>query len=90
MKITINRHSGYCFGVEYAIQIAEDELKKNKSLYCLGDIVHNDMEKTDYAVPRAYRSVYSGLFSCALLLTNVITTHLPHRGQPVMSLATRL
>ena len=40
-------------------------------------IVHNDMERTDYAVPRAYRSVYSGLFSCALLLTNVITTRLP-------------
>lgn len=44
MEITINKHSGYCFGVEYAIQIAEDELKNNKSLFCLGDIVHNDME----------------------------------------------
>jgi 4-hydroxy-3-methylbut-2-enyl diphosphate reductase len=30
--------------VEYAIQMAEDELKNNKVLYCLGDIVHNDME----------------------------------------------
>lgn len=44
MKITIHKNSGYCFGVEYAIQIAEDELKKDNSLYCLGDIVHNDME----------------------------------------------
>ncbi len=44
MEITIHNHSGYCFGVEYAIQIAEDELKKSHSLYCLGDIVHNDME----------------------------------------------
>ncbi len=44
MEITIHKNSGYCFGVEYAIQIAEDELEKNNSLYCLGDIVHNDME----------------------------------------------
>ncbi len=44
MEITIHKNSGYCFGVEYAIQIAEDELKKEHSLYCLGDIVHNDME----------------------------------------------
>jgi len=44
MEITIHKNSGYCFGVEYAIQIAEDELKKDNSLYCLGDIVHNDME----------------------------------------------
>ncbi len=44
MKITIDQNSGYCFGVEYAIQMAEDELLDSKTLYCLGDIVHNDME----------------------------------------------
>jgi 4-hydroxy-3-methylbut-2-enyl diphosphate reductase len=44
MKITIDQNSGYCFGVEYAIQMAEDELEESKTLYCLGDIVHNDME----------------------------------------------
>lgn len=44
IKVTIDSNSGYCFGVEYAIQIAEDELMENKTLYCLGDIVHNDME----------------------------------------------
>ncbi len=44
MKITIDTNSGYCFGVEYAIQMAEDELNENHHLYCLGDIVHNDME----------------------------------------------
>jgi len=44
MKITIDQNSGYCFGVEYAIQMAEDELDDSKTLYCLGDIVHNDME----------------------------------------------
>ena len=44
MKITIDQNSGYCFGVEFAIQMAEDEIGETKELYCLGDIVHNDME----------------------------------------------
>ena len=44
MNITIDKNSGYCFGVEYAIQMAEDELTESQTLYCLGDIVHNDME----------------------------------------------
>jgi 4-hydroxy-3-methylbut-2-enyl diphosphate reductase len=44
MKVTIDQNSGYCFGVEFAIQMAEDELTEKGKLYCLGDIVHNDME----------------------------------------------
>jgi 4-hydroxy-3-methylbut-2-enyl diphosphate reductase len=44
IKVTIDKNSGYCFGVEYAIQMAEDELEESKNLFCLGDIVHNDME----------------------------------------------
>ena len=44
MKVTIDQNSGYCFGVEFAIQMAEDEMDQAKELYCLGDIVHNDME----------------------------------------------
>ena len=46
MEVTIDKNSGYCFGVEYAIQMAEDEMDSdsNSTLYCLGDIVHNSME----------------------------------------------
>ena len=44
MNVTIDSNSGFCFGVVYAIQMAEDELDANGSLYCLGDIVHNNME----------------------------------------------
>ena len=44
VKITIDKNSGYCFGVEYAIDMAENELEKGETLYCLGDIVHNSME----------------------------------------------
>lgn len=44
IEVTIDKNSGYCFGVEYAIQMAEDELNESGVLYCLGDIVHNDQE----------------------------------------------
>jgi 4-hydroxy-3-methylbut-2-en-1-yl diphosphate reductase len=44
MTITIDKNSGYCFGVEFAIQMAEDEMASVPELYCLGDIVHNSME----------------------------------------------
>lgn len=44
MEVTIDKNSGYCFGVEFAIQMAEDALEDNERLFCLGDIVHNDME----------------------------------------------
>jgi 4-hydroxy-3-methylbut-2-enyl diphosphate reductase len=44
MNINIDANSGFCFGVVYAIQMAEDELDEHGQLYCLGDIVHNNME----------------------------------------------
>jgi 4-hydroxy-3-methylbut-2-en-1-yl diphosphate reductase len=44
LKVTIDSHSGFCFGVVYAIEVAERELQKSPVLYCLGDIVHNNME----------------------------------------------
>jgi len=44
MKIEIDSNSGFCFGVVNAIQLAEMELEKNDTLFCLGDIVHNSAE----------------------------------------------
>jgi 4-hydroxy-3-methylbut-2-en-1-yl diphosphate reductase len=44
MEVSIDKNSGYCFGVEFAIKMAEDEMEISDKLYCLGDIVHNDME----------------------------------------------
>lgn len=44
MQVTIDGNSGFCFGVVYAIRMAEDELDRTGHLYCLGDIVHNNME----------------------------------------------
>jgi len=43
MTISIDSHSGFCFGVTRAIEAAESELT-NGPLYCLGDIVHNGQE----------------------------------------------
>lgn len=42
--IEIDKKSGFCFGVVNAIKKAEEELAKGGILYCLGDIVHNNME----------------------------------------------
>ena len=43
MKVSIDEHSGFCFGVTRAIKAAESELQ-NGALCCLGDIVHNGQE----------------------------------------------
>ena len=44
LQVTIDQDSGFCFGVVYAIDMAEEILAEEGYLYCLGDIVHNDEE----------------------------------------------
>ncbi|HZH55232.1 MAG TPA: 4-hydroxy-3-methylbut-2-enyl diphosphate reductase, partial [Sphingobacteriaceae bacterium] len=44
LQTTIDQDSGFCFGVVYAIDMAEEILEEDGYLYCLGDIVHNDEE----------------------------------------------
>lgn len=44
LRVNIDDNSGFCFGVVYAIEMAEDLLSTEGHLYCLGDIVHNDEE----------------------------------------------
>lgn len=44
MQVTIDSLSGFCFGVVHAVEVAERELRQSPVLYCLGDIVHNQME----------------------------------------------
>src|SRR6476661_9654000 len=44
LQVSIDRDSGFCFGVVYAIDMAEEILEEEGYLYCLGDIVHNDEE----------------------------------------------
>lgn len=44
IEIKIDQNAGFCFGVVAAIHRAEQELLKTNKLYCLGDIVHNNVE----------------------------------------------
>jgi 4-hydroxy-3-methylbut-2-enyl diphosphate reductase len=44
IKIDIDNNSGFCFGVVRAIEKAESELQTSTPLFCLGDIVHNELE----------------------------------------------
>lgn len=44
MKIELDIHAGFCFGVKKTIEKAESELKQGNSIYCLGEMVHNDEE----------------------------------------------
>ncbi len=44
MNVTIDNHSGFCWGVVRTIEIAEQELAESSDLYSLGDIIHNPME----------------------------------------------
>ena len=44
MKVEIEPGSGFCFGVENAVRIAEEALRAGEEVYCLGEIVHNDIE----------------------------------------------
>ena len=44
MKAEVDVKSGFCFGVELAVEKAEEEIRKNGKVYCLGQIVHNDEE----------------------------------------------
>ena len=44
MQVEIDNKSGFCFGVQNAVEIAENALLEGEKVYSLGPIVHNDME----------------------------------------------
>jgi len=44
MRVTVDERSGCCNGVRRAIEHAEKCLREGKQLFCLGAIVHNDVE----------------------------------------------
>lgn len=44
MKVTVDKFSGFCWGVVRTIEIAEQELSTNGSMYSLGEIIHNPLE----------------------------------------------
>src|SRR5512133_234126 len=44
MKIEIDPRAGFCFGVTRVVNKAEEIIRKEGVLYCLGEIVHNQKE----------------------------------------------
>jgi 4-hydroxy-3-methylbut-2-enyl diphosphate reductase len=44
MKVELDKKSGFCFGVQNAVEIAEKALQKGEKVFSLGPIVHNDKE----------------------------------------------
>ncbi len=44
MIVTIDPDSGFCFGVNHAIHLADDELRAGKTVFCLGEMVHNEAQ----------------------------------------------
>lgn len=71
MKITIDDNSGFCFGVQYAIEMAEDVLNNDEKLYCLGDIVHNEVEVkrlADMGLQSISHEEFVNLKNCKVLI----------------------
>ena len=44
MKVTVDRNSGFCWGVVRTIDIAEERLQEERELYSLGPVIHNPVE----------------------------------------------
>ena len=44
MIVEIDKHSGFCFGVQNAVEIAEKALSSGEKVFSIGPIVHNDKE----------------------------------------------
>ena len=40
-KIIVSPHSGFCFGVKRALEIASSALEREREVYSLGPIIHN-------------------------------------------------
>lgn len=43
MEIIIGKTAGFCFGVENAVNKTKEQLNNKKSIYCLGELVHNKL-----------------------------------------------
>ena len=42
MELIVGKTAGFCYGVKKAVDGAREELKRNETLYGLGEIVHNE------------------------------------------------
>ena len=71
VEVTIDSESGFCFGVVNAIQNAEQELQQTNELYCLGDLVHNNLEMErlkNLGLRTILHKDFASLTNCTVLL----------------------
>ena len=93
MEIIIDPKSGFCFGVDLAIKAAEENLTDSGTLYCLGEIVHNEEEVARLkkkGLVFITKEEFFTLDNCTVLLRahgeppevyKYARQHLPHRHQ---------
>jgi len=77
IEVTIDSESGFCFGVVNAIQSAEQELRQTNELYCLGDLVHNNLEM-ERLKTLGLRTITHEDFACLTKCTVLLRAH----GEP--------
>ena len=71
MVVEIDRHSGFCFGVQNAVEIAEKALSAGEKVFSLGSIVHNDKEVerlSSLGLESIDHKMFSQLRDCKVLI----------------------
>jgi len=71
MEIETDRHSGFCFGVRNAVEIAEKSLLNGEKVFSLGPIVHNDREVerlSSLGLISIDHEEFAGLRNCKVLI----------------------
>jgi len=71
MRVEIDNRSGFCFGVQNAVKIAENALLNGERVFSLGPIVHNDKEVerlSDLGLISIGHNQFSALRNCKVLI----------------------
>ena len=71
MRVEIDPHAGFCFGVRKAVQAAEEVLASEGKLFCLGDLVHNEEELqrlTSLGLKTVNQDEFKALKNCKVLI----------------------
>jgi len=71
MLVEIDKQSGFCFGVQNAVEIAEKALLNGEKVFSLGSIVHNDKEVdrlSSLGLVSIDHEVFSNLKNCKVLI----------------------
>jgi 4-hydroxy-3-methylbut-2-en-1-yl diphosphate reductase len=71
MLVEIDTQSGFCFGVQNAVEVAEEALQKGEKVFSLGPIVHNDKEVerlSSLGLVSINHEQYGNLKNCKVLI----------------------